>query len=267
MYVPLALVLFVRAANAELRHPSIDLIGGRQVESVLSARPASKVAVIFENGSRATLDRWDKVLDALSPDVSVFAYNRPGYARSGAVDTPRDGTTIVEELRQVLKHKGLAPPYVLVGHSLGGLYMQLFARRYPDDVAGIVLVDALYPRMVKKTEDFPWSTRLAKRVFFSSTVNREIDNIYVTGEQVLALPGIDNKPMVKLFNRPTSVTAIPVDFGAFNLDPQTRELVLSLYPKARKIVVDSDHQMQTATPEAVVEAIRSMLREENKMHL
>ena len=90
--------------------------------------------------------------------------------------------TIVEELRRNLKHKGLSPPYILVGHSLGGLYMQLFARRYPQEVSGIVLVDE-----------------------------------------------------------------------------ETASIVRGLYPNAKKIVVDSDHQMQTANPEEMIGVITEMI--------
>jgi pimeloyl-ACP methyl ester carboxylesterase len=109
---------------------------------------------------------------------------------------------VVEELRQVLRHKGLKPPYVLVGHSLGGLYMQLFARAHPEEVKGLVLVDAMYPREVKATRDFPWAVRLAGRMLFSRTVWREIEKMDETGEAVLALPGIDDKPIVRLVNEP-----------------------------------------------------------------
>ena len=137
--------------------------------------------------------------------------------------------------------------------------MQLFARLYPDEVAGIVLVDSLLPRMVKKPVEFPFTKRLAKRVLFSSSVGREVDGIYETGEKVLALPGIDDKRMIKLFNVPKSATAIPVDFGAFNRDPANMALVRGLYPNAKKVIVDSDHQMQSANPEAVVKAIRELI--------
>ena len=57
-------------------------------------------------------------------------------------------------------------PAVLVGHSMGGLYMQLFARRYPGELAGVVLVDAVYPGVIRKPEDFPLLTRGAKWLFF-----------------------------------------------------------------------------------------------------
>lgn len=245
------------AAAVEKAH--IDQIDGRAVESVGIKHPSSKVVVVFESGLRGTLDKWDKVLDSVSPSASVFAYNRPGYGNSGATDAPRDGETIVKQLRQVLKHKGFHPPYVLVGHSLGGLYMQLFARQYPDEVAGIVLVDGLLPRLVKKPDEFPLSTRIAKRMFFSASVRDEVDAIHDTGEKVLGLPGIDHKPMISLINVPKSATAVPVDFGAFNRDPATVAMVRGLYPNAKKVVVDSDHQMHKANPEVVANAISEIL--------
>ena len=238
---------------------SVDMIAGRQVESLTIKHPSANVSIVFENGLRATVDGWDKVIDSLVPDASIFAYNRPGYGNSQETDTARDGATIVEELRQTLRHKGLAPPYILVGHSLGGLYMQLFAKRYPQEVSGLVLVDPLLPGVVKKSEEFPVWTRGAKRLFFSSTVNKEIDAIHQTSEQVLSLAPIDDKPIVMLINKPSGSTAVGVDFGAFNKDQKTRELVSGLYPKAKRIVVDSDHQVQRQNPADVVNAIRNIL--------
>ena len=244
-----------------------DMIAGRLVESFTHKTKASKSTVVFENGSRATVDSWNKVIDVLSPSVSIFAYNRPGYGKSQTRDTPRDGITIVEELRQMLKHQGMTPPYILVGHSMGGLYMQLYARRYPDEVSGLVLVDSLYPGVIKKPEDFPLLTRGAKRLFFSATVNREIDAIYATGEQVLSFGPIDEKPIVQLFNQPKGATAIPVDFGVVNQDKQTQALVRGLYPKAKKIILDSDHQMQSQSSTEVAEAIKGIIAAEAAANL
>ncbi|MDY0978470.1 alpha/beta fold hydrolase [Massilia sp. CFBP9012] len=238
---------------------SIDTIAGRQIESLTIRNPDANVSVVFENGLRATVAGWDKVIESLAPEASIFAYNRPGYGNSQETGTARDGGTIVEELRQTLKQKGLAPPYILVGHSLGGLYMQLFAKRYPQEVSGLVLVDPLLPGVVKKSDEFPFWARGAKRLFFSSTVNKEIDAIHQTSEQVLSLAPIDDKPIVMLINKPKDATAVGVDFGAFNKDQKTREFVSRLYPKAKRIIVDSDHQVQRQNPAEVVDAIRSII--------
>jgi pimeloyl-ACP methyl ester carboxylesterase len=240
------------------------LIDGRMVELVTVKQPAAEVTVVFENGSRATVDKWDKVIDAIGPRASVFAYNRPGYGKSQETEAPRDGLTIVEQLRRNLRSEGLAPPYILVGHSMGGLYVQLFAKRYPDEVGGIVLVDALYPRVIKKHEDFPWLTRIGERLFFSGMVRKEIGSIHETGEQVLAQGDIDDKPMIRLINQPKGATAIPVDLGVVNSDPQTIAFVRGLYPRAKTVVVDSDHQMQSASPEVIVEAIKEMIAAQRK---
>lgn len=238
---------------------ALETVAGRRVEAVTIKRPDARATVVFENGSRATFDAWRKVIDMLPQDVSVFAYNRPGYGSSETTATPRDGATIAAELRGLLQQQGLPPPYVLVGHSLGGLYMQLYARRYPEDVRGIVLVDAVYPGVIKKPEDFPLLTRGAKRLFFSRTVNDEIDAIYRTGEQVQALPVPDDQPMIQLINRPRGATAVPVDFGVVNADSKTAAAVKAMYPQATRIVLDSDHQMQNQHAAEVAGAIGTIL--------
>ena len=254
-----SLTLVAAPAHAAVERARTETVDGHRLESLVIRNPSAKATVVFENGSRATIAGWDKVLDGIKDSATVFAYNRPGYANSEAVDTPRDGATIVEQLRATLKRKGLQPPYVLVGHSLGGLYMQLFARRYPDEVKGLVLVDALYPRVVKRPQDFPLYTRAGKWLFFSRTVRDEIDRIHETGEMVAALPRIDDKPIIRLINKPVSSTAIAVDFGAFNFDDDTRTFVRGLYPKAKTVVADASHQMQVTHPEIVAAAIREIL--------
>jgi pimeloyl-ACP methyl ester carboxylesterase len=249
---------FTLAAGAQAAHLGSEP-SPRTLELYTSRQCAAKPVVVFENGSRETFDTWDKVIASIKTDVSVFAYNRPGYGKSEPTEQPRDGLTIVNELRQALRRQGMQPPYILVGHSLGGLYMQLFARVYPREVKGLVLVDSLYPGIVKKTEDFPLYARVAKRLFFSSTINKEIDEIHQTGIQVLALPWPNDIAVERLVNVPKGPGAVPVDFGAFNSGKKLTESINALYPNATTTVVDSDHRMQAATPEAVVAAIRRVM--------
>ncbi|MCY0912668.1 alpha/beta fold hydrolase [Massilia antarctica] len=239
--------------------PIVDTVNGEKIELLRSDVPQSRGVVVFENGARETLDTWNNVIADIGKESTVFAYNRPGYGRSEATSARRDGRTIVERLRQVLQKQGLKPPYMLVGHSMGGLYMQLFARLYPQEVQGVVLVDSLYPGVIKRPEDFPLYTRIGKRLFLGDTVGREIDEIHHTGEIVQSLPCPDDIPMVRLFNVPKSAGAIGVDFGVINDDPQTVAALKAMYPKARKVIVDSDHRIQDANPELVVAAIRELM--------
>lgn len=238
---------------------TIEPVQGHRVESLLAGPAKGAPVVVFENGARLTLDSWRLVVDAVSHDATVLAHNRAGYGQSDPIDGPRSGEAVVEELRALLAAKGLKPPYVLVGHSLGGLYMQWFARRYPQEVQALVLVDSVYPRIIKKPEDFPWYARLGKRWFMPRAVSDEVDQIHATGEAVLALPAFDDSRIVQLFNVPTSKTAVAVDFGVVDTDPATQAFVRQLYPRARKHIVDSDHQIQVDKPEAVVAAIREAM--------
>jgi pimeloyl-ACP methyl ester carboxylesterase len=260
----LSILCLSAACAAAQPAPVVETIAGRKVESLTIRNPASPFVTVFEAGSRGTIEKWGQVLEGAARDTTVFAYNRPGYGNSESATTPRDGRTVVEELRQVLRHKGLTPPYVLVGHSLGGLYMQLFARTYPEEVKGLVLVDTLYPRVIKRTADFPWTTRLAAQLVFSRTVWQEIEKIDETGEAVLALAGIDDKPIVRLTNEPRphpgQLPPIPADFGVINRDRETIRMVRKLYPNARDVVADSSHQMALATPEVVINAIHEVAR-------
>ena len=250
----------IASAQSTLPAPRLQAVDGRQVEILTGGIESAPGTVVFEAGLRETLATWTPVLRQVAPKARVFAYNRPGYGRSDAVDEPRDGATVVEELRRALHEAGCAPPYVLVGHSMGGLYMQAFARAHASEVAGVVLVDAVYPGVIKRPEDFPFFTRVARQVFFSAAVNREIDAIHATGDEVLALPAHDEIPMIRLFNVPRSAGAVAVDFGVVDEGPAVRTRVEALYPRARKVIVDSDHRVQEANPEVVAKAIEELLQ-------
>lgn len=119
--------------------PAIVRIDGRAVELVEAG--SGPATVVFEAGFGNDWTPWDDVASAVASHAKVFAYSRPGYGGSDPAATPRDAAHIVEELRALLALRGHAPPYVLVGHSFGGTYMELFAKSHPDEVAAVVLVD------------------------------------------------------------------------------------------------------------------------------
>lgn len=98
--------------------------------------------VILESGSGAPSPNWSLV----QPEVAKFAractYDRAGYGWSDPADTPRSGDQIVDDLHALLNKAKVDGPYILVGHSLGGMYARLYADRHPERVAGMVLIDA-----------------------------------------------------------------------------------------------------------------------------
>ncbi|MFR9804483.1 alpha/beta fold hydrolase [Pseudonocardia sp. RS010] len=96
--------------------------------------------VWLAGGGMFGLYYWNVHALAAGFTTSVL-YDRLGTGWSDVVDLPRPGSRVTDDLRELLEAIGLPGPYVLVGHSLGGLYARLFAKRFPDDVAGLVLLD------------------------------------------------------------------------------------------------------------------------------
>ena len=134
------LVLATMAACSTRLTPTVAQVSGRSVQLVEAG--AGEVTVVFESGLGDDWEPWDDVASEVALRTRVFAYSRPGYGDSDATPSPRDAATIVADLRSLLAARGVAPPYVLVGHSFGGTYVELFAKSHPEEVVGLVLVDS-----------------------------------------------------------------------------------------------------------------------------
>src|SRR5690606_3771641 len=101
--------------------------------------------VILESGLGDTLDVWADIQPLIAQDCTgTVAYDRAGYIGRSPSSGTRDSATIVAELRAELRRRDIRPPYVLVGHSMGGLYMQYFARNFPEEIDGLVLIDSTH---------------------------------------------------------------------------------------------------------------------------
>lgn len=103
----------------------------------------STPTVIFEPGVGLTSAIYWTIQDKIASQTTTVSYDRAGYGWSEEGPFPRTVAQVVTELRELLKRLSLTPPYVLVGHSYGGLVMGYFARRYPQEVAGVILLDAV----------------------------------------------------------------------------------------------------------------------------
>jgi pimeloyl-ACP methyl ester carboxylesterase len=101
--------------------------------------------VIFESGLMSTVLSWDKVQPEIAKSTRAVSYDRAGLGWSDPGPAPRDAEQIVSELHRLLERAHVSAPFILVGHSFGGLTMRLFAERYPEQVAALVLIDPVVP--------------------------------------------------------------------------------------------------------------------------
>ncbi|MEL7221600.1 MAG: alpha/beta hydrolase [Bacteroidota bacterium] len=107
----------------------------------LEDREEGQPVVIFESGLGTPMGNWEKVLEGVAELAPLVTYDRPGVGDSEPIDEMPTAKNVADRLIQVLNQLEVPPPYVLVGHSLGGAYVRGFANYYPDLLAGLIIVD------------------------------------------------------------------------------------------------------------------------------
>jgi pimeloyl-ACP methyl ester carboxylesterase len=129
----------------------------------LDCRGAGIPTVVLFNGMGELSASWARITDQVSDTTRVCAYDRAGQGWSDDVDEPQDGVTAAGDLHTLLAAAGEHGPYVLVGHSIGGPYALTYAAQYPQDVAGMVLLDSSSPRQFTDQPAYPLQYALMKR--------------------------------------------------------------------------------------------------------
>jgi pimeloyl-ACP methyl ester carboxylesterase len=119
----------------------------------LSGNSNGNPTIILETGAGDDMSEWKSTLGRFEEYSRVFAYNRAGFSGSDSQNKQRNAQTIAIELRELLKEANVPPPYILVGHSLGGLYLRVFANTFPDEIAAVIQIDSTHHEMIKDCKD------------------------------------------------------------------------------------------------------------------
>jgi pimeloyl-ACP methyl ester carboxylesterase len=128
-------------------------IGGRRL--YLECTGSGSPAVILQAGLGGSATAWERIMPTVAQSTRVCAYDRAGHNRSDEAPGPQDGVAVAKDLHDLLAKAGIQGPYVLVGHSSGGPYIRDYFASYPDDVLGMVFLDAQPPDAFTALPDYP----------------------------------------------------------------------------------------------------------------
>ena len=121
----------------------------------LDCRGQGSPTVVLFNGLGEISASWERITEQVDDATRVCAYDRAGQAWSDDVDAPQDGVEAAQDLHALLAEAGEKGPFVLAGHSIGGPYALTYAAQYPDEVAGVVLLDSSSPRQFSDIPSYP----------------------------------------------------------------------------------------------------------------
>ena len=140
------------AADAKAYPPPGQLVdvGGHRLH--LNCIGTGSPTVVIEAGLGDWSTGWDVVQEGVSKATRVCTYDRAGWGWSEAGPLPRDAAQFAKELHTLLQKANIPGPYVMVGHSLGGFSVRVFAHEYASEVAGVVLIDSMSPRQFTQSQ-------------------------------------------------------------------------------------------------------------------
>ena len=265
----------------------VEISGGREL--YLECRGRGRPTVVLVSGYGNGADVWSQldsgvkrppVLAGVARFARVCAYDRPntilqpdGRSRSDPVRQPRTAADAVAELHALLRAARERGPYVLVGHSLGGLFVRLYASTYPRQVAGLVQVDATYELLRDLIRPEQWA------VFARSTLEPvpgldppiELFDLDASFDQILrakaAQPLRPTLPLVVLSHGipaelpPGAPPGFPDAATLERASSTAQNWLGGLLPFARHVIARrSGHYIQTAQPDLVIDGVRRQLR-------
>jgi pimeloyl-ACP methyl ester carboxylesterase len=257
-------ILLARAGEHFIR---VDA-GGPSIRMLTTGN--GEPTVVFESGSGSPLETWVRVQPEVSKFARTISYDRAGNGLSEKGPVPRDGATIASELHTALVNSRARPPYILVGHSLGGPYIRIFAGLYPQEVAGMVLVDPTQEELIEWAKARDPKPERTPRPYDEvdcapATFAQARENPIPAGIPVLLISGLGPREIPNF---------LPADLKAeVQKDQQTfypaklrfhRQWVDKI-PTAKLIITqNSGHGIPFEEPELIVGAIRQVAQQANK---
>jgi pimeloyl-ACP methyl ester carboxylesterase len=242
--------------------------------------------VILESGGGADSTYWAAVIDGIEDTTRVCSYDRASLGRSDSVPGPRTFQDMTRVLQVLLENAHIGGPYILVGWSMGGMLVRVFADQHPGDVAGIVLVDSAHPDMglrllaclPPESADEPANIQFLRQFFAwmsnsngSSFMNVEGVDTQASDQQVRDAGPLEDIPLVVISqgaNIPglglsmiTSQGPLPAEIDAC-LQQTWQDMqseLAELSSNTTRLTAQGGHMIPIEQPELIVQAIAELV--------
>ena len=223
--------------------------------------------VVLESGLGAGHDHWTDVQAAIEQQTTVISYDRAGIGQSEASPNERTAKDMAIELHTLLEKSQTPPPYVLVGHSLGGFIIRMFADMYPDEVAAMVYVDGshedYYTYLQSTMSEEEWQElkqKEAQSMAFAPEAIKQEKALFSVSEEQVRNTVIPDVPFIVLSSSKTSPPYVTEEVIE-TFQGMHASLVEQVSPEngIHIIVEDTGHNIATENPEAVIDAIKTAL--------
>ena len=228
-------------------------------------RAAGAPTVVLEAGAGNNANTWRDVFAPIAQFARVCAYDRQGLGTSERTAAPQSGVEAVATLHALLQTAGERPPFVMAGHSYGGMLVRLYASRYPSEVAGLVLVDSSHEEQSKRFAALPAPP---PGVVPQPVIPERIDFAGTSAELAKA-PWRANIPLVVLsrglwFKTPPATPDPQADARLAIWQELHRELA-TRSPQAQLVVAaHSGHYIHNDEPSLVIGAVRQVVAKATK---
>jgi pimeloyl-ACP methyl ester carboxylesterase len=238
---------------------SID-IDGRSL--YVECQGSGSPTVILEAGLTGDHRTWEHVLPALAESTRACAYDRANIAPSDPAATPRTAQDAVDDLHALLDRAALDPPYVMVGFSFGGLISQLYAATYPDEIAGLILVESSHPDEAEQFEAHLTPTQIEEDRAATLENSEGIDP-FASFEEVQAAPPLPPVPLVVVTAGVSEGWPPGWDPATFDrLRAEQQADLATLSPGGRQVLAEeSSHHIPSQQPGVIIEAVEAVLAE------
>lgn len=218
--------------------------------------------LVFLCGFRMNLRTWDKVIPHLREEGRVFAYNRLGVGASSRAQDDQTASTVVAQLRELLNALELPPPYILVAHSVGGIFCHYYARNFPEELAAVVFVEAAHPEEAAAQNAFKPPLLLHALNEGLKSVQRLFDPYCFSeaesmGESLREISSSASFPSVpvSIVSGTSKMPFVPTESFELHLAYQAK--LQDVSPQSRVYAaMKSGHFPQITEPDLVVTAIR-----------